>query len=287
MTTVDAHAHLWDRRRFTYAWLDDQPALPTTYLAEDLSADAAGIDEFIFVQADCDPSEGFEEASWAQATMGGTSRLAGIVAFAPLEEPGAGDALSALDTIDAVVGVRRLLQDEDRSFFEFAGLSEGLAQVVRRGWTFDACVRWHQLDWLATLARQHEDLTVVVDHLGKPPIKGSHREFKAWRRALALVAELPNTVVKLSGLPAESTGGLPAEAFTPWLSEAIELFGTDRAMIGTDWPVSRSAAMTRGDWFQIVRECTGVAGLDWELIAGLTSRQAYDLGTPSSPAQGG
>ena len=96
-------------------------------------------------------------------------------------------------------GLRRLLQDEDHSFFELGSFAQGLDGVARRGWTFDACVRWHQLEDLYELARRHEDLPLVLDHLGKPPLNGGPDEFARWREALARLAELPNTAVKLSG----------------------------------------------------------------------------------------
>ena len=116
---IDAHAHLWDSSRFHYDWLASEPELPATYLPEDFSRSAPEIESFIFVQADCAMAEGFGEAAWVQS-LATSSRpvIAGIVAFAPLESNYAGPALAALSNLPLVVGVRRLLQSEDASFFD-------------------------------------------------------------------------------------------------------------------------------------------------------------------------
>ncbi|QIG39419.1 amidohydrolase family protein [Microbacterium sp. 4R-513] len=276
-SVVDAHAHLWDRSRFTYDWLDDEPELPAVFLPEHLRAAGADIDGFIFVQADCLEKEGWAEASWIQSLKPSTPELSGIVAFAPLEKPYADFALGVLESIPLVVGVRRLLQGERVEFFELDSLGAGLDAVARRGWTFDACVRWHQLGALANLASRHEDLPIVVDHLGKPPLAGGPEEFEAWRTALAAVAALPNTTVKLSGLPAEAAPGAGLDLYRDWLVAVLELFGPERAMVGTDWPVSSATNLNRADWFELVRDATGVTAGEWTQLAALTAERVYRL----------
>ena len=79
----------------------------------------------------------------------------------------------------------------------------------------------------------------MLDHLGKPPLYGGPEEFARWRSALAKLAELPNTAVKLSGLPAEARNRAPEASFGPWIRAAYDLFGPHRSMIGSDWPVRR------------------------------------------------
>jgi L-fuconolactonase len=273
--TIDAHAHLWDRGRFTYDWLDQEPDLPSVFTPYDLAASGEPIDGFVFIQADCDESEGYREAQWVQSMKASTPSLMGVVAFAPVSIPGAAAALQALEDLPLVVGVRRLLQSEDTSFFELPELSAGLERVARRGWTFDACVRWHQLPALLRLARKHEDLTIVVDHLGKPPISAPDR-FEDWRRGLADIAQLPNTAVKISGLPAQARNHA-TPGFGPWIRAGLDLFGAGRSMVGSDWPVSSLTSVTRRGWFDLVRTESGATDAEWADIAGVTAERTYRL----------
>jgi L-fuconolactonase len=277
MGTIDAHAHLWDRDRFRYDWLDHEENLPASFLPEDLLATGPAIEAFVFVQADCEPEEGYGEAAWVQSLAPVTPGLAGIVAFAPLERSFARPALAALSELPLVVGVRRLLQAEDQSFFELESLSHGLEEVARRGWTFDACVRWHQLEDLYRLARRHEALPFVLDHLGKPPLNGGPDEFTSWCTMLAKLAELPNTTVKLSGLPAEARVDASAGSFGPWIRAAYDLFGPHRSMIGSDWPVSSRTSLTRGGWVDTVKSTIGAEPSEWIQVAGLTAERVYRL----------
>lgn len=277
MAVIDAHAHLWDRTRFHYAWLDAEPDLPGTFLPSDLHEAAPEIDAFVFVQADCADDQGYDEAAWVRSLPAGSPALAGIVAFAPLERDDADTALTALEAIDGVVGVRRLLQSEHESFFEHRGLSDGLRGVVRRGWTFDACVRAHQLPALTSLVREHPDLTVVVDHLGKPEITSDAEAFERWRADLGALARLANTVVKLSGLPAESRGREPAPDVAPWLRAAVDLFGPQRSMLGSDWPVSGTGATRLPEWIAQVRAAVGASTADWHEITEGTVKRTYGI----------
>lgn len=279
MATIDAHAHLWDRRRFDYAWLDQEPALPAVFLPGDLTTSGeASADRYVFVQAGCRRDQGVAEAAWVQTLDGPTQRLAGIVAFAPLEDADCESTLDALADVGSVVGVRRLLQDEPDEFFADAGLGRGLDALDRRGWTFDACVRWPQLGALSQLARSHDGLPIVLDHLGKPPIGSSDESaFARWRILLELFAELPNCAVKLSGLPAELGTSAGESAYGPWLRAAFDRFGPERAMIGTDWPVSGGAGISRDDWFRVVKDATGASGSEWAAISMTTAARFYSL----------
>ncbi|WP_308797788.1 amidohydrolase family protein [Agromyces silvae] len=276
---TDAHTHLWDRRRFRYDWLDQEPALPRRFLADDLAASSDLSERFVFVQADTAAAEGYDEAAWVESLDPGHERLAGIVAYAPLEHQDAERALDALASIPSVVGVRRLLQQEPDEFLAAPALHAGLRAVAGRGWTFDACVRWRQLPALADLAARHPALAIVLDHLGKPPLRSGPNSdaFTEWRLHLQRLAALPNVSVKLSGLPAEADRGLGAD-YGPWLRCATELFGPDRSMLGSDWPVSAVGfSSSRDDWFRIVQQCLAPSEAEWRAVSDLTAKRFYGL----------
>ena len=84
-------------------------------------------------------------------------------------------------------------------------------------------------------ARALPELPFVVGSTGMPLERGSDY-FRWWRREMAALAELPNTVCKISGL-GMADHRWTVESIRPWVLACIELFGADRCMFGTNWPV--------------------------------------------------
>ena len=244
---LDAHIHLWDPAKLDYRWLEG--SLRRRFGPSELLANAPRVAEFIFVQADCAADQGMQEIDWVRQIAGGWLR--GIVGFAPIER-GAGvePVLAELTARPEVVGVRRLLQDEEPGFALQAGFFEGLTRVSARDFTFDACIRRHQLEELTAVAARLPQLRIVLDHLGKPQV---HREdWAAWRRDLERLAANPNVFCKLSGLLTESgEDNWSTETVRRYLSQAIEVFGPQRCMFGSDWPVMTLKG-SYAEWLEIV-----------------------------------
>jgi L-fuconolactonase len=222
---ADGHVHFWDPDRLHYDWLPDElkrPFLPSDY--------DGGADALVFVQADCREAEGLAEVEWAES-LG----VAAIVAFAPLERD---RDLSRLAARPLVKGVRRLLQGEPDALLE--AVVPGVGRCGELGLVFDACVSASQLPSLARLARACGDTTIVLDHLGKP------RTLDPWRADVATLAALPNVRCKLSGLTSELG---PDADFTPYLRHALDVFGPERCLYGSDWPLTRDPSR----WLDAVR----------------------------------
>jgi predicted TIM-barrel fold metal-dependent hydrolase len=116
------------------------------------------------------------------------------------------------------------------------------------------------------LAQGIPDLRIVFDHLGKPPIVG--RGFEPWGSLLARAARMPNVFAKMSGLDVDEDDRWTAADIAPYVDHALELFGPDRLMFGSDWPV----AILRGGYAKVWHE-TNVA------LARLSrdSRRVYSL----------
>ena len=261
MRVIDSHVHIWNPERFHYSWLKEHPDFNRPFLLQDFEFDQ--LDGIIAVQADCRDDEGLAEALWLESMfLGGCVPLAGIVAFAPIDDISLRQAsLDALGECSSVVGVRRLLQDEPDDFLGSTELRTGLEEIRERGWTFDACVRWHQLDALAVTVRAVPALRVVVDHLGKPPIlEGIDSDSgRSWLLAMKRLAMLDDVAIKLSGLPAEAPARNVAETASPFLRAAIDIFGPGRCMFGSDWPVSTESSQTDyRSWFEVVIACLEV-----------------------------
>ncbi|MCI2957170.1 amidohydrolase family protein [Agromyces atrinae] len=278
MTLIDAHVHVWDRAVLDYPWLDDEPELGAPRLPVDLTAGATRATGFVFVQADCVPEQGLAEARWVAGLD--WPALLGIVAFAALERGAdvAGD-LDALAEVPGVVGVRRLLQGEPVAAFDSAEWDAGLHLLAQRDLVFDACVLHPQLEALVRLARRHPDLSIVLDHAGKPPLAdGVQSEAgRRWRANLDALAALPNVSVKLSGLPAEAPQGFEAHEYSPWIDAVLTAFGPRRTMFGSDWPVSAVGAigLTSDEWAAVALDPLSPGERDD--IAFRTARRVYRL----------
>ena len=215
-------------------------------------ATGLGVEALVYVEVDVSPAYGLLEAQ----TVGKDPRLAGIVAWAPLE-----DGELARTYLDALVsvgpkikGVRRLIQSEPDPGFPLR-LVEGLRLLPSYGLTFDICIKHHQLPTTIAMVRACSETSFVLDHLGKPDIKAG--QLDPWRDQIAELAALPNVVgCKVSGLVTEADHqAWTAADLAPYVSHALAVFGLDRVLFGGDWPVVTLAAAYR-DWVRTLDALT-------------------------------
>jgi len=250
---VDTHVHLWDTKRLHYPWLADLPSLNRPMLPVDFSAAASAVtpSKFIFVECACDPNQRAAEVEWISGVAKSEPRLKGIVAHAPLE---LGKAvrkdLERLARNPLVKGIRRNLQGESHDFLNQAGFIEGINLLAEFGFTFDLCVRGSQLGAVSELVRRTPNVTFVLDHFGKPDVRGGG--FASWSRALRPLADCHNVVCKISGLATEANcAHWRAAELQPFFAYAFACFGPDRVMFGSDWPVA-TLATTYDRWVETV-----------------------------------
>ncbi|MEO6115801.1 MAG: amidohydrolase family protein [Pseudolysinimonas sp.] len=270
-TLIDSHVHVWDPAANDYDWLSGE--LDRAYLPGEYQASAPDTTGVIFVQAAA--ADGVAEARWVGSLD--WPQLLGIVAQAPLELGAAvAGHLDQLQTLAKVVGVRRQFQDEPNAFLDDPGLLAGLRLLADRGLPFDACVRHAQLPALTALLAQVPELPVVLDHLGKPPVATG--DDGTWASNLRDLAQLPQVQVKLSGLAPEAAAGSPIrEQARTWLAAAVEAFGPDRCMVGSDWPVSAAAPAggAPGTWLEEVLDDVGAGSTDRDWLSWRTAAAFY------------
>ena len=125
------------------------------------------------------------------------------------------------------------------------------------------------------MARRHPDLTIVLDHIGKPPI--SSGSFRPWADLLADIARCPNVVAKLSGLATVSGGDVSSHAWQPYVDHALTVFGPDRLMFGGDWPFTLTAATYEEVWDATSGTLQGLAPHEIEAVLSSTARRVYSL----------
>ncbi|GAA1717830.1 amidohydrolase family protein [Brachybacterium phenoliresistens] len=247
----DAHLHLWDPARSRYAWLAGAPQpLHRAFRPEEVleALGARGIDRLVLVQAD----DTREDTALMQELAREIPRRApgigavGVVAWLPLARPDlVGELLSDAEAMEHVVGVRHLTHDDPDPFFlRRDEVGRSLAQLAEAGLPLDVPDAFPaQLAYLPELAAEHPRLTIVLDHLGKPPL-GDAAALRTWREMLSRLAAQPNAVAKCSGLATsgpETDPAARAEGIAAALEHARRCFGAERLLFGSDWPIAPAA----------------------------------------------
>jgi len=247
---VDAHVHFWDPSVLRYPWLDGLATLDRPFLPADYASATSGIavDAMILVEANCLPDQTLREADLFERIAASDNRVAGIVAFASLTAPRQlEDTLNALIALPRVKGVRHNIQGEAPGFCAQSSFVAGVRKVGAFGLTFDLCATHDQLTEVVRLVRACPDTRFILDHCGKPSIRGGLHE--PWRADIASLAECANVWCKVSGLVTEASRGWRETDLVPYVSHVIDRFGTDRVMYGSDWPVLTLVARY-ADWFR-------------------------------------
>ena len=228
---IDSHQHFWQVGRFDYPWMSsDLGVLYRDYLPADL-APALGLTRTVLVQA----SNSIAESRWLLDLANANGFIAGVVGWVDLTHPDA--QLDELCAHPKFKGVRHLVESEpnDAWLVQPAVLS-GLQKLSARGCTYDLLVHTRHLKYIPHVAERCPELQFVIDHLAKPPI--ASREINEWSRAMKSVAAFPNIHCKLSGLVTEANWtSWQTEDLRPYVDEALNLFGADRMMFGSDYPV--------------------------------------------------
>src|SRR5204863_6819306 len=145
------------------------------------------------------------------------------------------DALVALDA--RIKGVRRILQSEELTFCLQPDFIKGVQLLPGYGLSFDICINYLQLTSVIELVRRCPDTAFILDHIGKPDIKG--HTLDPWREQIAELASYPNVTCKVSGLVTEADHQhWTPDNLAPYISHVLNVFGEDRVVFGGDWPVS-------------------------------------------------
>jgi L-fuconolactonase len=237
---IDAHQHFWRYDPREYEWIDDSmQALQHDFLPPDLQREMAraGVTASIAVQA----RQTLDETRWLLELSDRYPSITGVVGWIDLGADDIGGQLEEFSSRPALVGIRHVVQGEPDGFLARPAFLAGVAKLDGTGLVYDILVYARQLPQAVAFARAFPRQPFVLDHLGKPDIRGNG--FQEWRRHFAELAALPNVACKLSGLVTEADwhSWTPA-LLRPYLDTALEAFGPSRLMIGSDWPVCTAAA---------------------------------------------
>lgn len=239
---IDSHHHFWDPSRRDYPWLTGLP-IARRFGPEDLRphVDANRIDGTIVVQA---VSE-VEETRELLATAAETGFVAGVVGWIDLTDQWVAGTLADLRASKHgryLVGIRHQIHDEDDPGWLLADtMQTSLQAIADAGLVYDLLVRTRELPAAITVARDFPHLRLVVDHIAKPPIATG--DIAEWSTLMREFAGLGNVACKLSGMVTEADPEhWKPDDLKPFVATVYDIFGPDRLMFGSDWPVCLLAA---------------------------------------------
>jgi L-fuconolactonase len=276
---IDSHQHYWDlnNTQFDYGWLGEpqHAAINKTYLPADLAPhlERTGVDKTVFVQT----QHNLEENRWVLGLIEQNDFIAGMVGWVDLQAEDCEDQLAEFKDNPKFVGIRHIVQDEpDDDFILEPDVLRGLKVLEKHGVPYDLLFYAKHFRHAATVAHHAPDLKFVVDHLSKPQIK-EHR-IDSWASNLKAAADCDNVYCKLSGMITEADWEhWTAADLKPYVQAALEAFGPERCMFGSDWPVCELAG-TYQQVVDVLNEALGaISQTERDMIFGGTAAKFYGL----------
>jgi L-fuconolactonase len=283
---IDAHLHLWNTERLRYEWLQrpGNAVINRTFGFADFRsrAVAAGVDRAVLVQADDSAPDTEVMLELAAAHP----EIAGVVAWVPLDRPGEAAArLDELENRPAFAGIRTLIHDQpDPDWLLRPEVGEGLALLEQRGVPFDViAVLPRHLSHVPVLSERYPGLRMVLDHLAHPPLGPCGPGDPAmgeWRALITAAARNPRVFAKVSGLYPPGSSWT-ADDLTEVVEFAFGLFGPDRLMFGSDWPVAELSGGYAKIWTELSRIFGSLPADTRAAVLGGTAARFYALGAAS------
>jgi L-fuconolactonase len=273
---IDAHQHFWDIDRFEYTWMPAGPSvLRQTFLPDRLARILTRnrFEGSVLVQA----NTLLAETRWLLDLAEANEFIRAVVGWVDLTDPQLGAALDELQKRPKFKGVRHPVQDEaDDNWLLRPDVLAGLTELSRRGLPYDLLLRPRHLPLVPQIAERVPGLRMAIDHIAKPAIAGQVME--PWARDMEEAAKLPQVYCKLSGMITEAVWPSgKAEQLRPYVSHVMRIFGPDRLMFGSDWPV----CMLAGIWKEALAAFTQSIGVQpieiREKLLGETAQKFYRI----------
>jgi L-fuconolactonase len=273
---IDAHHHLWNYTPAEYGWIDDEMSeLRRDFTAEDFASlgEALDLSGSVVVQA----RQTLEETRWLLACAALSRTILGVVGWAPLAAEELPAILDEMATNPLLKGVRHVIQDEaDPEFLLREDFNRGVARLKGLNLVYDILIRVDQLPITGQFIQRHPNQIFVLDHLAKPRLREGR--FEPWCSDLRRVAAYPNVVCKLSGLVTEAHWkSWTPDSLRPYLDTALECFGPDRLMAGSDWPVCLLATSYNRWWSVLLEWAKPLSASERASIFGNTAISVYHL----------
>jgi L-fuconolactonase len=240
MAVIDSHQHFWDPAVTEFSWMTEvHKPIRRRFAPEDLRpvVAASGVDATVLVQT----WHSVDETRDFLGRAARTDFVAGVVGWVDLPDPAVDRIIAELlERPDGgyLVGVRHLIHDEpDASWLLRDDVRRGLDVLVRRGLVYDLLLKVREIPAALRTVADCPSLKFVVDHIAKPDVKAN--AMSPWRELIAgFAAHRGHVWCKLSGMAEEADwASWTPDQLRPFVDRTLEVFGPDRCMFGSNWPV--------------------------------------------------
>jgi len=272
MITVDAHQHYWQLQNFAYPWNKEVnlPEMNLDYLPPDIlpQMQALGIRYSVLIQAD----NSLAETHWMLDLARRYPHVAGVVGWVDLVAPDVTATLDELVQQPLFKGIRLMPTPEK----DWHVLDHGLRALAERGFTCDVLPGEETLPLVIEMMRAHPETCFVVNHLAGLPLTPGG--VLPWTEKLKPLAALPNVRLKFSAIQGlAEPPPISAETLRPYLTSALTLFGAERLIFASDWPVSTLSG-SYAEGINTMREVTAdLSANEQAQIWGKTAIETYKL----------
>lgn len=235
---IDAHHHLWKYNTSDFGWMDDSmEVLKRDYLPADLETEITevGVTGTVVVQA----RQMIEETTWLLEQAEENPFIKGVVGWLDLRSNELKSKLDHFTAHSKLVGLRHVIHDEpDENFMLRPAFLKGIEMLQDYDLTYDLLLFPKHLNRAIDLVRMFPEQRFVLDHISKPFIKTGI--LQPWKRDIEALAAQANVWCKISGMVTEAKPHKwRYEDFVPYMKVVMDAFGTNRIMLGSDWPVCR------------------------------------------------
>jgi predicted TIM-barrel fold metal-dependent hydrolase len=255
---IDPHHHLWDLEHNRYPWLQTRPLTPRlegdiepiarSYVIDDYLKDVRkhNVVKSVHVECGWDPDNPVGETAWLQSVADRHGFPHGIVARAELDALEVEEILAGHAQYKNTRGIRHIVcwhRDPVKSYVARPDLlidsrwRHGFRLLRKFGFSFDLQLYPSQMSGALDLARSYPETLIILDHAGMP-VDRDEEGIQTWRQGLRGLAAAPNVVVKISGLGAVDWHWT-VESIRPFVLETIDIFGVDRCMFASNFPVDK------------------------------------------------
>lgn len=273
---IDSHQHYWYYDPVKDAWITDAMGIiKRDFLPEDIAPELRenNIDGVVAVQADQSERETLFLLELAEKH----DFIKGVVGWVDFRAPNIGDRLDYFSGFDLVKGFRHIVQSEPQDDFLLRDdFCHGISLLRDFGYTYDILIYPKHIKYAEAFVKRFPDQKFIIDHLAKPFIRDGRVD--EWRKSLQVFASLEHVYCKMAGLVTEADWQhWKMEDFRVYVDTVLEIFGPDRLIFGSDWPVCLVGA-DYGQVCRILEENTqGLSLVEQEKLWGGNARSFYNL----------
>lgn len=275
---LDTHHHLWSYNADDYPWIPADTPLAQNHLLVELeeATSLAGVTGTIAVQA----RQTTEESASLLKIAHQSDLIRGVVGWIPLVSENVDEDLEFFSDNPKFVGIRHVLQDEPDAYFLRDDFHRGLSKLPAHNLRYDILLYQHQIPVATKLVDRQPELGMIIDHIAKPKAQKGRVEHE-WRSGMKELAKRENILgVKFSGLATEfpKDDEIDPDTIRAYFEETLEIFGAERVMFGTDWPVCLLRLDSYRQWADsVIMLTSSLSGDEKDLILKKNGETAYQL----------